>query len=418
MLNHTKANHQERQGGADQAEDAGAGGKVVRLSMLVACASVLQVAETLFPHPLPGVRLGLANIITVVALVYVGPGSAIQLAVLRTLVSSMVLGTFLTPTFVLSLSGAVLSAVVMALLYRVSGRGQLSFSLVGISVGGAVSHIATQMAMVYLLFIRSNGVLWLWPWLCLAAVATGLLTGMIAIQAVRRLESDAAGVTAVVSLPVPDRSDLSERWLGDSVLRRLRPETKIGAVIVVGLVVVAFSGFGLYLAVFALLVALAALGRVGPHRLAAGLRRIWPLLVMSLLLPVVFSAWGRVLFAAGPLRITDQGLHEGAIFAARILLLFFATALLSATTAPRELAVGLERLLRPLRVFRIEPGRLARSLSMSWTLFPQFQQSVRGLLGTKGGSRGWFDRTVHLPGDVVADMFRLAEQGAAAEERP
>ncbi len=417
MLSHTKANHRERQGETDKAEGAGAGGKVVRLSMLVACASVLQVAEALFPHPLPGVRLGLANIITVIALVYVGPGSAIQLAVLRTLVSSMVLGTFLTPTFVLSLSGAVLSAVVMALLYRASGRGQLSFSLVGISVGGAVSHIATQMAMVYLLFIRSSGVLWLWPWLCLAAVATGLLTGMIAIQAVRRLESGAAGVTAVVSLPVPDRSDLSERWLRDSVLRRLRPETKIGAVIVVGLVVVVFSGFGLYLAVFALLVALAALGHVGPRRLAAGLRRIWPLLVMSLLLPVVFSPWGRVLFAAGPLRITDQGLHEGAIFAARILLLFFATALLSATTVPRELAVGLERLLRPLRVFRIEPGRLARSLSMSWTLFPQFQQSVRGLLGTKGGRRGWFDRTVHLPGDVVADMFRLAERGAAAEER-
>jgi len=66
---------------------------VVRLAMLVACASVLQVAESLLPHPLPGVRLGLANIIAVMTMVCIGPGSAIQLAVLRTLVSSMVLGT-------------------------------------------------------------------------------------------------------------------------------------------------------------------------------------------------------------------------------------------------------------------------------------------------------------------------------------
>lgn len=192
------------------------------------------------------------------------------------------------------------------------------------------------------------------------------------------------------------------------------PEVKIAAVVAVGLVVVIFSGYGLYLAVFGLLVLLAAFGRVGPRRLAAGLRRVWALLVMSLLLPVLFSPWGTILFAAGPLRVTDQGLHDGAVFTARILLLFFATALLSGTTTPAEVAAGLERLLRPLRVFRVEPGRLARSLSVSWSYFPQFQQNVRGLLDGDGGRRGWFDRTIHLPGDVVANMFLLAEQGTAA----
>src|SRR5512137_114415 len=124
--------------------------RIVRLSILVACASVLQVAESLLPHPIPGVRLGLANIITVIAMVYIGPASAVELAVLRTLVSSMVMGTFLTPTFVLSFAGGVVSALVMILLFRLSGRGMFSFGLVGISVGGAVSHIATQVALVYL----------------------------------------------------------------------------------------------------------------------------------------------------------------------------------------------------------------------------------------------------------------------------
>lgn len=397
-------------------DEGGQSDRVVRLSMLVACASVLQVAESLFPHPLPGVRLGLANIITVIALVYIGPGSAIQLAVLRTLVSSMVLGTFLTPTFVLSFSGAVVSAVVMVLLYRFSGRGQFSFSLVGISVGGAASHIMTQVALVYLLFIRSSGVLWLWPWLCLAAVATGVLTGLIAVQAVRRLESSDGGGATPVLLPVSARSDMSDQSDQYSVVRRLRPELKIAGVVAIGLAVVVFSDWRLYTAVLGLLVVFAALGRVNVGRLLAGLKWVWLLVLAALVMPVVFSPWGRVLLELGPLRATSQGLHEGAVFAARILLLFFATAVLAETTAPHELATGLEKLLRPLRIFRVEPGRLARSLSLSWSYFPQFQQSVRHMVGANRGRTGWLDRTVHLPGDVVADMFRLAEQRAASSQ--
>ena len=388
---------------------------VVRLSILVACASVLQVAESLLPHPIPGVRLGLANIVTVIAMVYVGPGSAVQLAVLRTLVSSMVLGTFLTPAFVLSFSGGVVSALVMVLLYRLSlGGGPFRFSLIGISVGGAVSHIMTQVALVYLLFIRSSGVLLLWPWLALSAVVTGVITGMVVVQAVRRLDAGKAGGAA----PVPqtleewdkgDARDECDRKVG----RHLRPEAKIAAVTVLGLAVVVFANCALYAAVFLLLAAVTTLARVRLSRLLAGLKRIWVLLVAALVMPVVFSPWGRILFSIGPVRVTDQGLHDGGVFAARILLLFFATALLAQTTVPEEIAGGLEKLLGPLRVFRVQPGRLARSLSLSWSYFPQFWQSVRAMVGESHGRKGWLDRTVHLPGDIVADMYSLADQTAA-----
>jgi heptaprenyl diphosphate synthase len=388
---------------------------VVRLSILVACASVLQVAESLLPHPLPGVRLGLANIITVIALVYIGPGSAIQLAVLRTLISSMVLGTFLTPTFVLSFSGGVVSAIVMVLLYRLSVAGPLRFSLIGISVGGAVSHILTQVALVYLLFIRSSGVLLLWPWLCIAAVVTGVLTGVIAVQAVRRLEDGVQGAKGSgVQVPELQNPGTPEpRNPQTSLVARLRPEVKIATVVGLGLLVVVLSDWRLYGAVFGLLVVLAVLGRVSVGRLLAGLKRIWVLLVAALVMPVIFSPWGRVLLQLGPVRVTDRGLHEGTIFAVRILLLFFATALLSQTTGPQELAGGLEKLLRPLRVFRIKPGRLARSLSLSWEYFPQFWQSVRRMVGASRGRKGWLDRTVHLPSDIVADLYLLADQTAA-----
>jgi heptaprenyl diphosphate synthase len=391
---------------------------VVRLSILVACAAVLQVAESLLPHPLPGVRLGLANIITVIAMVYIGPGSAIQLAVLRTLVSSMVLGTFLTPTFVLSFSGGVTSALVMVLLFRLSrGGGPFRFSLIGISVGGAVTHILTQVALVYLLFIRSSGVLLLWPWLAISAVVTGVVTGMIAVQAVGRLERGDAGGAGLAS--ASDRSDLSDQSDTDSLVRRIRPEVKIAAVVAIGLAVVIFSSYALYAAVFVLLAVITALARVRLSRLLAGLKRIWALLVAALVMPVVFSPWGRVLVGIGPVRVTEQGLHEGLVFAARILLLFFATALLARTTAPHEVAGGLERLLAPLRVFRVRPGRLARSLSLSWFYFPLLWQSVRRMVGESRGRKGWLDRTIHLPGDVVADLYFTADRlaGSAPEDR-
>jgi|GEM_PF-55842 len=387
---------------------------VVRLSILVACAAVLQVAESLLPHPLPGVRLGLANIITVIAMVYIGPGSAIQLAVLRTLVSSMVLGTFLTPTFVLSFSGGVVSALVMVVLYRLSrGGGPFRFSLIGISVGGAVSHILTQVALVYLLFIRSSGVLLLWPWLALSAVVTGVVTGMIAVQAVRRLDTGQAASSTQTVLSAPSVPSTPP----NSAIRRVRPEAKIAAVMVVGLAVVIFSSYQLYAAVFLMLAVFTALARVRVSRLLSGLKRVWVLLVVALAMPVVFSPWGRVFLAIGPVRVTDQGLSEGAVFAARILLLFFATTLLAQTTAPHEVAGGLEKLLQPLRVFRVKPGRLARSLSLSWLYFPQLWQSVRTMVGESRGRKGWLDRTIHLPGDVVADLYFTADRlaGSASE---
>jgi heptaprenyl diphosphate synthase len=413
-----RATEVKKESGRRNAEAAGQADSVVRLSILVACAAVLQVVESVFPHPLPGVRLGLANVVTVIALVYLGPAVAIQLAVLRTLVSSMVLGTFLTPTFILSFSGGVVSALVMVLLYSHSGRGHFSFGLIGISVGGAVSHILTQLALVYLLFVRSSGVLWLWPWLCIAAVATGALTGLIAVQAVKRLEGGVQGAKGP-GVQVPGIRNLSTPKPQDprpSLVGRLRPEVKIAGASVIGLAVVIFSDWRLYAAVFGLLVALSVLGRVSSGRLLAGLKRVWFLLVAALVMPVVFSPWGRVLFEFGPLRVTDQGLHEGAVFASRILLLFFTTAVLTRTTTPPELVAGLERLLRPLRVIRVQPDRLARALGLSWSYFPQFWQSVRHMVGDSRGRRGWLDRAIRLPGDVVAEMFRLAEQGAASAQ--
>ena len=61
--------------------------RIHKIALLVSLACVLQIAETFIPHPIPGLRLGLANMLTLTAMVILGFGYALQIAILRTLLS-------------------------------------------------------------------------------------------------------------------------------------------------------------------------------------------------------------------------------------------------------------------------------------------------------------------------------------------
>jgi heptaprenyl diphosphate synthase len=391
------------------------------MAVLVAAACVLQVAESLLPHPLPGVRLGLANLITLIALVELGPARAIELAVLRTVVSSLLLGTFLSPTFALSFAGGVASAAVMAILFALGRRaGPFRLSVLGISVAGAVSHIATQVLLVYIVFVRSSGVLFLWPWLAIAGVGTGLLTGLIAAQALNRLSATSQQPRANGQQPSAAElraPALETRW-ADSWLRRVGPEYKIGFVFLLALGLVFLSVWACYVAVGAVILGLWVLGRAGARTLGPAVRRFAPIGAVSFVLPVLFTGWGRVLVSLGPVRVTDQGLGQGTLFVSRLALLFLATALLSAVTSPDEIARGTSRLLSPLRLVGLRADALGRLLGLSWTYFPVFWDRARQGLRLRAGRRGFIDRLVHLPGDIVADLYRLADAIADGAERP
>ena len=385
-----------------------------RLPVLVACASVLQVAETLLPCPLPGIRLGLANLVTLVALVELGPAGAFRLAVLRSLASSFVLGTFLTPTFVLSFSGALASAGLMALLYRATAsRFFPRLSLIGISIAGSVGHVLTQLAVVYLLFVRTDAVLFVWPLLVLSGVVMGAITGFAAIQVCRKLQAASGRAAEWSSGPVrsssarPPEGKYLER---SSFFHRIGPESKVVFVTLLALAVVLFPDYRLYAGILVLLVAAALVARAGFRPLILNLRRLLVFLVFSFLAPALFTPAGNTVFGLGPLRVTDVGLERGGIFAFRIVLLFFATSLLSLTTSPDRLAAGLENLLRPLRFLRISPGRLAQTLTLSWSFFPvlweRAQQMVRGRQ-----KKGRAAVSNFLP-DLVAGLYAEAERMA------
>ncbi len=150
---------------------------LTRLAMLVSLASVLHAVEALIPLPFvtPGARLGLANIVALYAVMTMGLREALTISFLRTLLGSLLSGTFMNVGYYLSTSGALFSTLCMYACKRFLGK---SVSAVGVSVVGAVSHNIAQVIAASLL-LRQPGVFFYLPYLLFFAVPTGTFVGMI-----------------------------------------------------------------------------------------------------------------------------------------------------------------------------------------------------------------------------------------------
>jgi heptaprenyl diphosphate synthase len=157
--------------------------RIVLISMLSACGLVFFVFESFLPL-LPWFRPGLGNIATIVALFALGSGDALKVTVLRITLGALVLGRLFTPVFVMAIAGGLVSVLVMSAFKRYSGN---IFGPVGISVLGAVSHNAAQIAAAYLLFVKSPQIFAVMPVFTAAGVITGTLTGILSFMIIERL---------------------------------------------------------------------------------------------------------------------------------------------------------------------------------------------------------------------------------------
>ena len=146
------------------------------IAKLTALAIGLHIIEAVIPSPLPGVKPGIANIVTLYVLYEYGFATAAWVSLLRVFASSLLLGNFLSPTFVLSLSGALCS---LAALYLAQQLPKKYFSAITLSICAAFAHIAGQLIVVRLWLIPQTGVSYLIPIFALAALIFGLINGLI-----------------------------------------------------------------------------------------------------------------------------------------------------------------------------------------------------------------------------------------------
>ncbi|MDY6795322.1 MAG: Gx transporter family protein [Actinomycetota bacterium] len=147
---------------------------VSQLGLLVALGLVLQVIEGAIPPilPLPGAKLGLANLATLVALLLLGPVEALAVNILRCLLGGLLRGSFIGLT--ISLSAGTAAILVMAGIYLIPF---LPLSVTGISIAGAVTHNAVQLGVAIWL-VGFPGLKHLLPYLLLIAIPTGIFIGV------------------------------------------------------------------------------------------------------------------------------------------------------------------------------------------------------------------------------------------------
>ncbi|MBX3670158.1 MAG: Gx transporter family protein [Rhodocyclaceae bacterium] len=150
-----------------------------RVARYAAAAIALTLAEAAIPSPLPGVKPGLANIVTLVVALRWGWREAVWVSLLRVLAASLMLGSFLAPGFFLSLAGSLASLAVLGLTLRLPERW---FGPVTHSVAAAFAHISGQLLLARLWLVPHDGLFLLAPIFACAALLFGLANGLAAAR--------------------------------------------------------------------------------------------------------------------------------------------------------------------------------------------------------------------------------------------
>lgn len=150
--------------------------KMALLGILTAGAIVIAILESFIPSVgIPGVKLGLANIVILIILYELGIIEAVFVNLLRVLVVGFVRGTFLSMGFFMSLTGAAMSLGIMILFFVLIKK----FSIIGVSVIGSVFHVTGQILIAMLYLGTAYIVLYL-PLIAVSAIITGVFVGITA----------------------------------------------------------------------------------------------------------------------------------------------------------------------------------------------------------------------------------------------
>lgn len=151
--------------------------KLTLFSLLLAASIIAQLLEALYLPALiiPGAKLGLANAVGLVLLIYFPFREVMLNVVLRTVTVSFITGSFMSTMFIYSLLAAISSTVVMVVVYNLAKRW---LSFVGVSVCGAVTHNLTQLGLA-LILLGHKGLLVFLPWLLFVGLVAGLANGLL-----------------------------------------------------------------------------------------------------------------------------------------------------------------------------------------------------------------------------------------------
>lgn len=156
--------------------------KFTRLSMLLALSVALNVIEAslpLFNDFIPGLKLGLANIVTLFIIYKFNLKDAFYVGVLRVFLVGILRTGLFSITFFFSLNGVIFSIMFMYL-----AKKYFKLSIIGVSIVGSIAH-STGQVLTSILLLQMTSMIYYLPWLLLFSIPTGVFVGLICKQLIK-----------------------------------------------------------------------------------------------------------------------------------------------------------------------------------------------------------------------------------------
>ncbi|MBQ4546381.1 MAG: Gx transporter family protein [Oscillospiraceae bacterium] len=157
--------------------------KVAMLGLTIALAMIMSYIEALVPlsFAVPGIKMGLANIVIIFVLYKIGTKEAILVSLIRVILVSLLFSNVMAMAY--SIAGAVLSLLVMWVLKKTD-----KFSVIGVSIAGGIMHNVGQIIMAVILLGTEQIALYL-PVLIITGTATGVVIGIVAGLVINRFRN-------------------------------------------------------------------------------------------------------------------------------------------------------------------------------------------------------------------------------------
>ncbi len=155
--------------------------KTAQLGVYMALAMILSYVESLIPFSfgVPGIKLGLTNVVTVIMMYTYGIPGALGVAVLRAVLSGFMFGNAFS--IIYSVAGCVLSFIFMYILKKIN-----HFAIISVSAAGGVMHNVGQL-IVAANVVKTYSVIYYAPVLIIAGVFTGIIIGIVSDEIVKRI---------------------------------------------------------------------------------------------------------------------------------------------------------------------------------------------------------------------------------------
>ncbi len=212
-------------------------------------------------------------------------------------------------------------------------------------------------------------------------------------------------------------------WPADSPLHRLDPRTKILGSIALLVIVFCAGTYPALLVCAALMFALFACAHVPAGQALKSIAPLLFIIVITALLNLLFVQGGTVYASAGPLAISQAGVHAAVFLSIRLALLLLSGSLLTMTTTTLDISDGFERLLAPLARFGVPAHELSLVVGIALRFLPQFVDelhTIRAAQESRGGGlaarRGGASRLTSLIIPLFTSAFRHANTLSSAME--